>query len=318
MLVDIHTYIDNYFNPRYIGVTDEDRFMILFKIKLLEIENNFFNSFKLDTNYDDIIDMLKNIDMLSDTETDTDLHGTNTSTIDTTRTDNLTQTKSSRDDKREDVASSVQNIGNTATTKETTNGGTITEDKTYGKKDTQGGTTTTDTEGSDSNKTRAVNSQVPQSNIGSNIVGIDANLDWNYASAMHDTKANNTNQSEQTVKHGLTNTTSGTDSTTTEDKRTSTDTITTIPQENHVANTGTSNFTEGEQSVTNTGSQDTTTTEDRSHQQIGKYNKINNNSGRNDNLAIIRQQWRDLLHTTITAYMYLFNNLEPLFYNLWG
>lgn len=328
LLSEIYDIIDEYYNPRILGVTDSDRFLVLMQTKLKQIESNFFKSFMLDNNYDEINEMLKNINMISNTETDTDLNGTNKSTINSERTDNLKTTKSERQDTSNGSSNSTENIGAKSDSRSTTNDGSVTRDTTYGednstsstnygKKDTQGGTTKT------SNKSRQVVSNTPQSNLGSVNIGIDAELNWDYASGLTDST------SQQTIEHGMTDTLSGIDSTTTQrqtrkdnesttDNRTSEETLNSGEQENKNTNTSNVTFNEGEQSVSNTGTQDTVQTENREHSQTGKYNKTNDNSGHTDNLAIIRQQWRDLLHTTITAYKYIFNELDSLFMSIWG
>lgn len=285
--------------------------------KLASIESNFFKSFMLDKNYEDILDMLKTIDMLSDTDTSTDLSGTNKTTGTNTRTDDLTSTKSARTDRTSGTSDTTATEGSRTDTIDTLNGGTTEKDTTYGKKETQGGTTKQTNNGTNTGKSRGVISNTPQSNIGEPIVGIDADLDWNYASGLQDSSSSQTNNSTQNTEHGLTDTLSGTDKELTKDNRTVMEIVDKGEQRNR-SNTYVDNtFEEGEQSVTNTGTQDTQTTENREHQQLGKYKKINDNSGRTDNLAIIRQQWRDLLHTTITAYKYLFNELDDLFISIW-
>lgn len=333
------------------------------RFKLAEIEPNFFRSFILDKHYDDILDMLKNIDMLSDTDTDTNLSGTNKSTgnqtrtdnlkttTDTTRTDDLTSTKSKRQDISEDDVSSKETRGARKDTEEIANSG---KDKKiydfgvekvdttvdYGKVDTSDNKTTNTNNSTILETSRAVNSQYPQSNVGMDKVGIDATLDWNYASAVQDSKNNRTDTGKQDTTNNTTNTQSGSDVTsvvrdkgnddvTTEYGMNTDKTLNTGEQ--IINNTGSqsTNFTEGEQSVTNTGTQknDTVTnntgtqgienSENREHQQVGKYHKVNDNSGRNDNLANIRLEWRNLLHNTLSSYQYLFRELDKLFISIW-
>lgn len=379
LIDEIHSYIDEYFNPRILGVTDPDRFMILMHAKLAGIESNFFNSFTLDKNYEHLNSMLKNIDMHSLTNTDTNLSGTNNGTTTNLRTDNLTTTKSSREDSSGGTGKTTDNLGARSDTrdivnggkliKDTINGGTITEDtinggtvtkaneygadvKTdttqYGKINTQSGTDTTTNTGTSTSNARAINSQTPQSNIGSGIVGIDAQVDWNYASALQDNKNSQTSNSTNKLEHGLKDTASGTDTLTsnrqartdnetttdartvkntttdartindtTEDTRTVMESIDTGEQTNISNSTVSSTFTEGEQSVKNTGTQNNTQTEDRTHTQIGTYKKNNDNEGRTDNIAVIWEQWRALLHKTMSAYTYLFNQLDSLFVSIW-
>lgn len=309
------------------------------KIKLASIESNFFKSFMLDKNYDDILDMLKTIDMLSDTDTDTNLSGTNKSTGSNNRTDNLITTKSSRNDTKNDTVNNTENIGARSDTRDTVNGGDTTRTTTYGqdkrtdttefgKVDTQTGGSTTDTNGTINDKSRTVVSNTPQSNITTQVAGIDANLDWNYASGLQDNKNNRTNTEKQTVQNNSTNTQSGSDtlistrqqredSEITADNRTTSETLDSGEQTNTNSGTSNSSYTEGEQSITNTGTQNTELTENREHSQTGKYKKVNDNSGRTDNLASIRQQWRDLLHRTMSAYDYLFKELDSLFISIW-
>lgn len=314
---EIHDYIDKLFEPRFLGVTNQDRFLQLMLSKLKSIESNFYNSFRLDSHYDLLEDMLKNIDMLSDTNTDTNLSGTNTGTINNKRTDNLVSTKSAREDTRDDTSNSVETDGARQDTQNISNDGNITKETTYGKKDTLSGTDTTTNTGTDTSQGRAVNSQYPQSNIGDTTVGIDAPLAWDYATAGSDSKQTINKNDVSKTDYGRVDTLSGTDKDVTTDKSSQTTTSDKGEQINKINADLMSTFNEGEQSVTNTGTQDNNQTENREHTQTGKYKKINNNAGRTDNLAKIRQEWRDLLHTTISAYSYLFNELDSLFYNLW-
>lgn len=339
LINEIHNYIDDYFNPRLLGVTDPDRFLVLMNNKLISIESNFFNSLMLDKNYDNILSMLKTIDMKSVTDTDTSLNGNNKSTITNKRTDNLTTTKSSRQDTKTDTAEQTETMGARTDTRESTNGGSVSKDTTYGedvktdsttygKKETQGGSTNTTNNQTTNTKNRNVVSQTPQSNLGQTVVGVNAELDWNYASGVQDANNNQTTSGTNNVTHGLTNTLSGTDTVTssrqsrtdsevTQDNRTDTENVVTGEQTNTANGTANSTFNEGEQSVTNTGTQDNATSEDRTHSQTGKYNKTNDNSGRTDNLATIKSQWRELLHKTMSAYSYLFEQLNDLFISVW-
>lgn len=317
LINEIHNIIDDYFEPRILGIENGDRFLTLFKGRLAGIEPNFFNSFKLDKNYSELIDMLRNIDMLANTKTDTDLHGTNTSTINTTRTDNLKSTKSSRDD--ESTSNNIVNtdIGNRHDSTTIDNTGTSQNKTDYGRVDTQSGTDTTTNNGNATNQSRGVNSQTPQSNLGSVNVGIDAPLNWDYASAVQDSKTTQNNDSTSSVEHGLKDTLSGSDTNTTTNNLKTVQATDTGEQNNKQVQDVTNTYTEGEQSVSNTGTQDTQETENRTHQQIGDYNKDYLNQGRNENIAILWKEWRDLLHKTITSYMYLFENMETLFMALW-
>lgn len=339
LINEIHNYIDDYFNPRLLGVTDPDRFLVLMNNKLVSIESNFFNSLMLDKNYDNILSMLKTIDMKSVTDTDTSLNGANKSTITNKRTDNLTTTKSSRQDTKTDTAEQTEIVGARTDTRESTNGGSVSKDTTYGedvktdstaygKKETQGGSTNTTNNQTTNTNNRNVVSQTPQSNLGQTVVGVNAELDWNYASGVQDTTNNQTTNGTNNVTHGLTNTLSGTDTITsnrqsrtdselTQDNRTVTENVGTGEQTNTANGTVNSTFDEGEQSVTNTGTQDNSTSEDRTHSQTGTYNKTNDNSGRTDNLATIKSQWRELLHKTMSAYSYLFEQLNDLFISVW-
>lgn len=387
LIDEIHSYIDEIFSERILGVTNLDRFETLMRFKLAEIEPNFFRSFMLDKHFDDLLDMLKNIDMLSDTNTDTNLSGTNkssgtstrtddltqttnttrtddlTQTTDTTRTDDLTSTKSKRQDISEDDISSKETRGARKDTEEIENSGKDKKTLNFGieKIDTvvdYGKVDTTDNKSSNTNNStiletsRAVNSQYPQSNIGMDKVGIDALVDWNYASAVQDNKNNRTDTGKQDTTNNTTVTQSGSDLTsvtrdkgdddvTTEYGMKTDKTLNTGEQIINNSGSKSNNFTEGEQSVSNTGTQkndgtvkntgtqtnagtvkntgnqDVRTKEDREHQQVGKYHKLNDNSGRTDNLAKIRLEWRNLLHNTLSAYQYLFNQLDSLFISIW-
>lgn len=305
------------YEPRIIGVNNPERFLQLMTNKLAQIESNFFNSFRLDIHYVLLEDMLKNIDMLSDTNTDTQLNGTNNSTIDSTRTDNLQSTKSARTDSKRDDSNVSETDGARTDTQDTVNGGTLTRDTNYGKKDTLSGSDTTTNSGTDTTSSRVVGSQFPQSNIGSVISGIDANLSWDYATGAQDTKQSLTKNGTSKTDYGRTDTQSGTDQELTKDNRTVMITSVKGEQVNNTEATVNSTFNEGEQSVSNTGTQENRETEDRTHSQTGKYKKVNDNSGRTDNIAKIRLEWRQLLHETLSAYSYLFKELDILFYSLW-
>lgn len=286
-------------------------------IKLAEVETNFYRSFILDRHYDDILDMLKNIDMLSDTNTDTNLTGTNKGTITGTRTDNLKTTKSSRLDTTQSTTNNTENRGAREDVRDTVNGGNITKDTEYGRTSTDTGDSKEHTDDSTTSNSRSVVSQFPQSIIGNQTSGIDAPLNWNYATGAQDGKATNTGVNDKTTNTNNTNKLGGTDKEVTKDARTVVETLDTGEQT--ITNNGTGNgtFNEGEQSVSNTGTQDNSQTENREHSQVGKYKKVNDNSGRTDNLAIIRNQWRDLLHKTMSAYTFLFDSLDELFLSIW-
>lgn len=376
---ELHYLIDEYFNPRIIGVTNPERFLTLMQTKLLNIEPNFFNSFYLDNNYPQLVDMLKNINMLSKTDTTTNMSGTNNGTNTNKTTNNLTET-----DEGSETSNGTDTNSPTKITREWDNtldnnqepyvvsnetlqinnlktNDTIGEQKSNSTTDTNGTNSSESTNqqtitnngsdtnsGTDTNKNRSIVSNTPQSNIGVGVAGIDANVDWNYASGLQDNK--------ETITHGLkidrvnTQTDNGTNNISNTSESSTTTDSTINEHTNETTNTGTVETntaqntsaiisketisgSETEDSIQttktveltktnsntkkNTGSIDVNGEHDSSYNQDATYNKENDNSGRTDNLAKIWMEWRNLLHKTLSSYMYLFNELDDLFFSIW-
>lgn len=160
-LIDgIHSTIDEVFGPRYIGVSDPDRFKILFFRKLSEIEFNFYESFRLDSHYDTLVDMLKTIDMNSNTNgtNESKSSGENVTSNDLTDTTNTT-------------------IGERNDENETT----------YDVKDARTSSLNGETKNVATGKNRVLHSDMPQSNVASSTGGLDTDVKWNFASDLNDT-----------------------------------------------------------------------------------------------------------------------------------
>lgn len=286
--------------------------------KLAQIESNFFNSFMLDKQYDSILSMLKNIDMETTDEERLVSNTSNTGTSSTKRTDNLEDSTSSRQDSTDETASSTLTDGSRSDTKDITNGGSVTRETVYGRKNTQGGSTTTTDNETDTSKNRLVSSTTPQSNVSSTVAGIDADVDWSYASGLQDSKNSSTKSGTTKIDHGLTDTSSGTDTETNTDRRTTMETYDKGEQVNKSNGSSQKTFNVGEQSVSHTGSQDTSSTNNQDSNRTDTMNKSSNNGGRTDNLANLRLKWRELLTTTLSAYQYLFSELDSLFFSVWN
>lgn len=298
-------------------MTSEERFSVLFDIRLAEIESNFFKSFMLDKNYDSILDMLKNIDMLSENQGTSDLTISGTEEIKTIRTDNLQESKSERSDTNKIVGSTTDIIGAVSSTVDVSNSGTLKNEITYGRKDTASGTDTNTQSSDTTNKSRTVVSNTPQSNLGADTVGIDANLNWDYASQLQDNKNTNDANSTNSTEYGKTSTQSGTDTSTSTDTRGTMTTQDVNEHQNSQQATQTNDYTRGRETKDNTGTQTTDRTNTKNGTNKNVSNRTDNNSGRNTSLAELYNKWRSLLHGTITSYQYLFKNLDDLFMSIW-
>lgn len=271
----------------------------------------------VDKNYDSILDMLKTIDMLSENQ------GTNNITIEgteettNTRTDNLQESKSERSDTSTIAGSTTDVIGAVSSTVDVSNSGTLKNEMVYGRKDTTSGTDTNTQTSDTTNKSRTVVSNTPQSNLGADTVGIDANLNWDYASQLQDNKNTSDANSTNSTEYGKTSTQSGTDTSTSTDTRGTMTTQDVGEHQNSQQATQTNDYTRGRETKDNTGTQTTEKTSTKNGTNTNTSSRTDNNSGRNTSLAEIYSKWRSLLHGTITSYQYLFKNLDDLFMSIW-
>lgn len=97
----IHSIIDEYLAPRHLGVRDAKRFEILFHIKLLEVETQFFNLLKIKDIYLSDDDLKYNSTSETNTSgnnnSESEATSTTNSTFDSTNGSNDTSTNSSTD-----------------------------------------------------------------------------------------------------------------------------------------------------------------------------------------------------------------------------
>lgn len=268
----IHSLIDEFFNPRYIGVYDPERFTILFYKRLNEIEYNFYQALTSDRNYTTLQLMLKDLDVTT-TGNEND---NNSRETDFTRTDNL-MNSSNRTQNPYNVTNELtyNNVKDTGTQSGT---------------DTQNGTL----ESTDANTAfgRVLQSDTPQSNVASTTTGIDTPITWTYATGLNDTYNKSNNTSNQT------NTSTNQNETTTENTRTGSQTQTTDTGTVTSNETGTNTGT-----VKNAGTDTITGVKTTAHE----------NTGRNNNLAIILDEWKNFLYRQASAYQWLIEKLETCF-----
>lgn len=173
----IHSTIDEYFNPRYLGVQDEDRFSILFLKRLKEIEYQFFQSFESESIYYNVKEMIKNYIIINTTSGKITDSGSNTYK----QENNLTTTSEKTQDAY-DVTSTLSNTG-TNTTKDT---GTDTVENT----ETQNTMNTT--------TSKHLQSDTPQSNVSSWIQGLNNDVTWDFATQYDETLGTSTDNKNDT------------------------------------------------------------------------------------------------------------------------
>lgn len=291
LINEVHNIIDHYYEPRYLGVQDEDRFEYLFHIRLRSIENKFYKSLMLDTNYPTLKDILNNMALLNnsngtgnisdtDNETRTDNLNENitvnedehirTSELTNNLTDNRTLSygaQSSNNTKTLDVYHVInETLGateqNTNRTDNLTSASSGSGSTTYGKTET---TNLTDTQ---TGKARDLVSDTPQSNVASSTQGLDTPVTWTYASQLQDHSQTNSDTRNTTLTNG------GTDSATNSDTTTNTgtqDIKSTTKEVNNISDT-TDTGTVGDKldinahsdtdNLTKTGTSTTTITDD--------------------------------------------------------
>lgn len=195
----IHSLIDEYFNPRYIGVYSPDRFNILFYKRLNEVEYNFYQALTSDRVYSEYQTMLKEITMTAtDSRQRSEEHQNND-----TRTDDLSyNVDRTQDPFNTSVEHTYNNVKDTST-----NTGNDTM------------TATNEATNASTGFNRTLQSDTPQSNVLPETTGIDTPISWKYASDLSDgyNKDNSTsnttsNSTNETTLNGS-NTRTGSEST---------------------------------------------------------------------------------------------------------
>lgn len=290
VLIDsIHQMIDDYFNPRCIGVYDSDRFMVLFKKKLNEVEYRFYQSLTFDKEYIDILRAYQDIEMESVTDTTSTLDGErdNTTTTDLTNTSNTTVNPFTTT-----VTESYDNYKELFNSNDTTNIDSTVTDKNTG---------TINNTIENNGQTRELHSDMPQSNVSDSTLGLGVDVKWNYASDLKD----NLNKSTETnnTENNLT-TTSTTDSSNVNTNESTASKEGSIISETSNGEQGSNSTSKNTGTVTNTETTNNTT----------KDNTKTNNSGRNTNIADILDRWKNYLYKRVSAFEWLFSELEVLFY----
>ena len=292
--------IELYINPRRIGVPNDARFGQLWQVNLACISPRFWQLLQAETEYITVADFINTHKIERTYSGESESHSTDTNTG--TGTTESTGNNTSKTTGSNDTTTTYGRTDNTTVDQSVSDNGSTT----YGRKDTA--TTNQSNTSVDDAKSRALSSNMPQSNVASETAGLDTDVKWTYATALSDTLATDNRVDTQTGEN--VNTASGTDTTESSSETTGTTTVKaggsdTVDSSSTMDVTGT---TTAKTDTTTSATNETATTGSESNTEtVTETGPV----------AEIMRQWYNYLLGTASPIKWFLSQIEPLLYGFY-